>query len=140
MNPDDAQEFDLDTLCALTELPKRTVRYYMQIGLVDRPTGETRAARYSARHLDQLLQIRRWSQAGLSLERIRDLLSDAPVSLPTPPRRSGTVEVRSHLLVADGIEIAIDPSLARLSPEQLRQFFTDVLSAYEKINNGESTA
>ncbi|MES2018010.1 MAG: helix-turn-helix domain-containing protein [Pseudomonadota bacterium] len=138
MEANDAPEFDLDALCALTDLPKRTVRYYMQIGLVDRPQGETRAARYSARHLDQLLQIRRWSQAGLSLERIRDLLGGAPAPLPAPPRRAGTIEVRSHVLVADGIELVIDPALARLSPEQLRQFFADVLSAYDKLHNEES--
>ena len=66
--------YSLQELAALVELPERTVRYYIQLGLVDRPEGETRAARYGERHLEQLLEIRKWQRAGLSLERIRELV------------------------------------------------------------------
>ena len=77
--------FTLDELCTLSDCPKRTVRYYMQIGLVDRPIGGTKAAHYLPQHLDQLLKIRRLSDAGVSLERIREVLSgEAP---PVPPRQ-----------------------------------------------------
>ena len=34
------KSFTLDELCTLTDLTKRTVRYYMQMGLVERPIGE----------------------------------------------------------------------------------------------------
>ena len=69
---DTERSLSLDQLCILAELPRRTVRYYIQIGLVDRPIGETRAAYYTDSHLQQLLTIRKWTDAGLSLERIRD--------------------------------------------------------------------
>lgn len=137
---DNANELTLDELCTLTDLSKRTIRYYMQIGLVDRPAGETRAARYGPGHLDQLLQIRRWSQAGLSLERIRELLSGEAPPVPERPRQFGAIEVWSHLLVADGVEVKLNPARAGLTPEQARQFFADVMSAFEKINNGDSQA
>ncbi len=58
MNTDASPSYPLAELAVLADLPPRTVRYYVQIGLVDRPEGETRAARYGARHLEQLLQIR----------------------------------------------------------------------------------
>ena len=45
--------YPLAELCVLVDLPPRTVRYYVQIGLVDRPQGETRAARYGAVQLEQ---------------------------------------------------------------------------------------
>lgn len=93
----------------MAELPKRTVRYYIQLSLVDRPIGETRAAYYTAHHLDQLLQIRKWTQAGVSLERIAELLNGAPPPVPARPRGPGTVEVWSHLVVADGIEVTLEP-------------------------------
>jgi len=99
-NPD-PRRFTFDELCSLTELPRRTVRYYVQLGLVDRPIGETRAAYYTGRHLDQLLQVRKWTQAGVSLDRIRELLHGAPPDVPPRPRGPGTVEVWSHLVVAD---------------------------------------
>ena len=57
MSDSPAPSYPLADLCVLADLPLRTVRYYVQIGLVDRPEGETRAARYGARHLEQLLQI-----------------------------------------------------------------------------------
>ena len=125
--------YSLDELCTLAELPKRTVRYYIQVGLLDRPLGETRAARYTGRHLEQLLQVRKWADAGVSLERIRELLHGAPPPVPPRPRGSGTVEVWSHLVVADGIEITLEPGRAGLTPEQARAFFKGVLALHQNI-------
>ena len=77
-NPD---QYTLNELCVLADLPVRTVRYYVQNGLVDKPQGETRAARYGARQLEQVLLIKKWTAAGVSLDRIRELLQgeEAPV-------------------------------------------------------------
>src|SRR5438067_4692180 len=115
MEPDDSNEFTIEALCTLTDLPKRTVRYYVQIGLVDRPDGETRAARYGQRHLEQLLSIRRWSQSGLSLERIRALLAGEAEAVPHRPDRAGTIEVWSHFILTDGLEVKLNPAQAQLS-------------------------
>ncbi|KDB50436.1 MerR family transcriptional regulator [Sphaerotilus natans subsp. natans DSM 6575] len=128
----DAASHTLAELCALVDLPARTVRYYMQLGLVDRPVGETRAARYGARHLEQLLQIRRWSAAGLSLERIRALLQGETPELPARAPVPGTVTVCSHLTVADGVELVIDPGRAGVSSEQLRVFVRAVMAAWDE--------
>lgn len=129
--PDD-RRFSLDELAALASLPRRTVRYYIQQGLVDRPSGGgTRAAYYTPRHLEQLLTIGRWTGAGLSLERIRDLLRGEPPPVPPPAR--GSVEVRSHLLIADGVELVVEPGRAGLTPEQLRRLFREVLERYETL-------
>ena len=135
MKPPDTptRTYSLDELCTLSELPKRTVRYYIQLGLVDRPVGETRAAHYDGRHLEQLLLIRKWSQAGVSLERIRELLSGEAPPVPPRPRAAGTVEVWSHLVVADGIEITLEPSRAGLTTEQARAFFQGVLALHRNI-------
>lgn len=140
MVPGTPKEFSIDELCSLTDLPKRTVRYYIQIGLVDRPEGETRGAHYTQKHLEQLLAIRRWTQDGLSLERIRELLSESTQAPPGRPGRSGTVEVWSHLIVAEGVELKLNPGLARLSPEQTRQFFAAVMSAFQQIKPEDPSA
>ena len=133
----DTRSYSLDELAALADLSRRTIRYYIQLGLVDRPVGETRAAHYTAKHLEQLLHIRKWTQAGVSLERIRELLSGEPPPVPARARGPGTVEVRSHLVVADGIELAVDPALAGLSPEQVRALFRGALALYQNIKNEE---
>ena len=140
MTPENTpQSFSLDELCTLTDLAKRTVRYYVQIGLVERPVGETRAARYGTLHLEQLLCIKKWTAAGVSLDRIRDLLQGEAAPVPARPRAPGALEVCSHLTVTDGIEIVIEPGRAGLSPEQLRQFVRAVIAAHSLLKQ-ESTA
>lgn len=130
--------FSLDELATLVDLPKRTIRYYIQVGLVPRPEGETRAARYGQAHLDVLLSIRKWQRAGLSLERIAELLGgpDEP-AVPARRRGAGTVEVWSHLVVAEGVELHVEPGQAGLAPEQVRALFRAVMAAYEGIKHGE---
>jgi DNA-binding transcriptional MerR regulator len=135
MNETPAPSYSIDELAALVELPRRTVRYYIQQGLVDRPIGEKRAAYYTAAHLEQLLTIRKWQHAGLSLDRIREILAgpDAAMLPPARPRGAGTVEVWSHLVVADGLEVTLEPGRAGLSPEQVRAFFRAVNELYEHL-------
>lgn len=123
----------LADLCVLADMPPRTVRYYVQIGLVERPEGETRAARYGARHLEQLLLIKKWTAAGLSLDRIRELLHGEPPLAPPRARAIGSVEVRSHLMVADGVDVVIEPGRAGLSPEQVRQFIKGVMAVFAQV-------
>ncbi len=126
--------YSIDQLCALTDLPKRTVRYYMQLGLVDRPVGETRAAHYTAVHLGQLMQIRKLADSGVSLERIRAVMAGGESPVPERQQQPGSIRVRSHLFIAPGIELQIDPQEAGLSPEQLRAFVRNVMSAWENKN------
>jgi DNA-binding transcriptional MerR regulator len=115
-------------------MTKRTVRYYMQLGLVDRPVGETRAAHYTSKHLEQLLQIRKLADAGVSLERIREVLSGGESPVPDRVRQPGAISVLSHVFIAPGVELQIDPQAAGLSPEQLRAFVRTVLTEWEKTN------
>ena len=135
MNETPTPSYSIDELAALVELPRRTVRYYIQQGLVDRPIGEKRAAYYTASHLEQLLTTRKWQQAGLSLDRIREILAgpDASILPPTRPRGPGTVEVWSHLVVADGLEVTLEPGRAGMSPEDVRAFFRGVTALYEQL-------
>jgi DNA-binding transcriptional MerR regulator len=136
MNKDAGTEvpsYTLNELCVLASLPARTVRFYVQTGLVDRPQGETRAARYSARHLEQLLLIRKWTGAGISLERIRGLLGSSEADLPPRPLVAGTVEVRSHILVADGIEVVVDAGRAGMSPDQIRRFISAIMAIHAEL-------
>ena len=53
--------------------------------------------------------------------------------MPARPRGAGTVEVWTHLVVADGIELTLEPGRAGLTPEQVRAFFRAVGEAYTSI-------
>lgn len=116
-------------------LPRRTVRFYIQEGLVNRPMGSRKGATYGGKHLEQLLAIRRWRDSGLSLDRIRQLLleRDQPSAGIEKERGPGTVEVVSRLIVANGIEMLIEPRLSGLTPEQAREFMAGVATLFERI-------
>ena len=130
--------FTLDEIASLAELPRRTVRYYIQTGLIDRPQGVGKGAFYTQHHIEQLVLVRKWQLAGLSLEKIGDVLKQqASGPLPPTPRRSGTVEVWSHLVVAEGVEVNLEPSRAGLSPEQVRAFFRGVTRLYQQVQESE---
>ncbi|WP_374605601.1 MerR family transcriptional regulator [Niveibacterium sp.] len=117
----------LEELAQLVSLPVRTLRYYIQRGLVSRPHGERRGAWYDQSHLDQLLQIRRWTDAGLSLERIAELLRGDSVDVPEAPKRPGQVSVWSRVHLGPGLELHLDPHEANLSPEQVRALVATVM-------------
>lgn len=141
MNTELEVRHTLDDLATLSDLSLRTIRYYIQQGLVDRPIGEKRAAYYTARHLEQLLTIRKWQAAGVSLDRIREILQEPPSGLlpPPRPRGPGTVEVWSHIVIADGVEITLDPGRARLSPEAVRTLARSVMALYQQIRDDEAS-
>jgi len=113
-------------------VPGRTIRFYIQRGLIPGPAGEKRGAYYSEDHLSALLRIRHWQESGLSLDAIGDLL-DARLEAPVSPARPGAVEVRSHLIIADGLELVVAPERAGLTQTQLRQLFRVVQAAHAEM-------
>jgi len=134
----DHQKFSLEELCKLTDFSVRTVRYYMQLGLVDRPIGETRAAHYTQKHLDQLILIKRLTDSGISLERVGEVLAGGEPPISTARKQPGSIEVKSHLFIAPGIELQISAEEAGMSPEQLRSMIKEIILITKKVleNNG----
>jgi DNA-binding transcriptional MerR regulator len=121
----------IDDLCRLTGLTRRTVRFYIQKGLLDKPFGEKKGAWYSQEHLQRLVRVRQLSASGLSLDAVARQLDDgadgggsASVALP------GAVTVKSHISVARGLEVVVSPDLAQMKPKQLRKFIRLLAEAY----------
>ena len=133
---DTYQQFNLDTLSQLTDIPVRTIRYYIQSGLIAKPKGVGRGAHYDSAHLDQLLEIKKWQAAGLSLARIQELLEgrgDEGLVPPKPAPKPGDLSVWSRVHLHDGLELHIEPQSAGLSPEQTRALVAATLEAYQHI-------
>lgn len=136
---DAGDKLSIDQLATLTGLTARTVRYYIQQGLVSRPEGAKRGAYYERRHVEQLLLIRRWTDAGLSLDRVRELTSGAPEDPPRRPVPPGSVEVWSRVTLADGLEMHLEPGRAGLTPEQVRAFIRGVAALYRQTRSKQNT-
>lgn len=125
--------FGIDELCTLTGVARRTVRFYTQKGLLDPPEGARRGAYYSRRHLEQLLLIRKWQQAGVSLERIGRLLRGDVGELP-PATEPGTIEVWSRVTLRPGLELHLEPGRLGLDPEQVRGLIAEIVQIIERID------
>jgi DNA-binding transcriptional MerR regulator len=131
--PGTPERFSIEELSSLTGVTPRTVRFYIAQGLVSRPEGEKRGAHYLRRHVEQLLLVRRWTDAGLSLDRVRELIDGAPEDPPPRPAPPGSVQVWSRVSVADGLEVHIEPGRAGLAPEQVRGLVRGITALYRQV-------
>jgi len=64
-------EYSIQELCDQTGLPRRTIHFYIQQGILPPPSGSGLGARYSAGHLVRLKLIPLLRQQGLKLDDIR---------------------------------------------------------------------
>ena len=64
----------IQELADLGDVSRRTVRYYVQEGLLPAPLGIGRGRHYGPEHLDRLLQVKALQSAGRSLDDIRAVL------------------------------------------------------------------
>jgi len=85
----------------VSEVPNaRTIRYYATIGLIDRPQLFGRTAMYGARHLEQIVAIKRLQLEGLPLASIQerlDKLDDAALQTlaALPDVATATLQMRA---------------------------------------------
>ena len=70
-----AREFTLDQLAAASEIPARTIRYYIARGLLKGPVKAGRGATYSPEHLARLQQVKRLQSQGRTLGEIEAIVS-----------------------------------------------------------------
>lgn len=112
----------------------RTVRFYIENGIVDRPEGIKRGAYYTERHVGQLLKIKKMQKAGFSLEAIKTKISDSSESpdLLQLLRQPGDVRVWSHIFIRDGIELLIEPRQSGVSQEDVRRICKVLLVELDK--------
>ncbi len=130
-------KLNLQQLSERADIPGRTIRFYIQKGLLPGPEGGKRGAFYTDSHLADLLRIRHWQETGLSLDAIGGLLQ-ARSEPPIAPVRPGAVEVRSHLIIADGLELVVAPERAGLTQAKLRQLFRMVQQMHVELRERNS--
>ena len=68
---DEQSRFSIDELADLGGVSRRTVRYYVQEGLLPAPLGVGRGRHYDQSHLGRLLHVKAAQEAGRSLDEIR---------------------------------------------------------------------
>lgn len=72
--------YSIGELATLGGVSRRTVRYYVQRGLLEAPTGLGRGRHYTEQHLNSLIRIRELQEAGRPLAEIAAELDSANTS------------------------------------------------------------
>jgi len=119
----DATRYAIGELATLGGVSRRTVRYYVQEGLVPPPLGLGRGNHYTPEHLEQLLRVKALQESGHTLDDIRVSLAQQPRSRAAQPL-GDDMPARSlwrRITLTPGVELHI-VSTARLpTPGQLRE-------------------
>ncbi|UCF37440.1 MAG: MerR family transcriptional regulator [Acidobacteriota bacterium] len=96
MNSVDEKKYTIDELVERTKSSRRTIRYYVQEGLLEPPAGRGRGGFYYDSHLTRLLAIRALQDKGMRLSAIAGYLqgqegaeerTQKSMSLAVPQRR-----------------------------------------------------
>src|SRR6478609_8886644 len=74
----DAPRYAIGDLADLGGVSRRTVRYYVQEGLLPAPLGLGRGNHYTREHLDQLLRVKAMQEAGHTLDEIKSARAVEP--------------------------------------------------------------
>ncbi len=140
---------DVARLCGVSE---RTVRYYVEEGLLPRPAGRGRGAHFREEHLTRLHLIRAMQDAGNDLETIGVYLEELEsevrergrgfeeaLSIWTARRETDAMRAlilsnrptpMSRVRVADGLDLLIDAGVQLPSPARLASMVAAIRQAF----------
>ena len=121
-------KYTIDDLCDLTGFSRRTIRYYVQEGVIDPPAGRGRGGFYYDSHLQKLQQIKSLQEKGMSLIAIGKYLNQGKIEEPELLRN-----VWAEYEIIPGLEIRV----RRDVEEQLQKKILDILKIAQSIAKGD---
>lgn len=116
----DEPRYAIGDLADLGGVSRRTVRYYVQEGLLPSPLGVGRGNHYGPAHLDRLLAVKALQESGRTLDEIRQSVhhksraAGQPESA-APPERA----IWRRITLAPGIELNVAGDVRLPSPGKL---------------------
>jgi Ca-activated chloride channel family protein len=92
----DETRYSIGEIAERGGVTRRTVRYYVQRGLIPEPLGRGRGEHYSDEHLAAVLRVKALQEQGATLDEIKRLMAGEPeVAEPAPaPPRPPVIESR----------------------------------------------
>ena len=121
-------KYTIDDLCDLTGFSRRTIRYYVQEGVIDPPAGRGRGGFYYDSNLQKLQQIKSLQEKGMSLIAIGKYLNQGKIEEPGLLRN-----VWAEYEIMPGLEIHV----RRDVEEQFQKKILDILKIAQSIAKGD---
>ena len=121
------KKYSIEELSDISGFSIRTIRFYIQEGLLEPPPGRGRGGFYFDSHLQRLREIKALQDQGLKLASIHEILrKEGKLEAPASER-----EIWAKYTIAPGIEIHIN----RDSEEQERKKITEIIRIARSILN-----
>jgi DNA-binding transcriptional MerR regulator len=102
----DQKKYTIKELSELTGYPLRTIRYYVQEGLLEPPAGRGRGGFYYDSHLSRLRQIKAWQEKGTRIASIKEYLKGVEEPLEECSR-----DIWVKYEIIPGLEISVKRNL-----------------------------
>ena len=140
MRPVRQSRHAIGELADLGGVSRRTVRYYVQEGLLPAPLGVGRGRHYGPEHLERLLKVKALQGQGRTLDEIRREL--VPASLrPADVASARVLELPRtawrRLVVAPGVELHVEAGVPLPSPGRLQELARLCRDAFAVREEGE---
>lgn len=130
-----AKLYNIEALAEVTGSTRRSIRYYVQRGLLPPPLGGGRGSYYTGEHKEKLLLIKKLTEQGMPLMHVKAVIEGR--SLPEPADvSSGEVQSTAweRCEVAPGVEINFRPGI--LTTEDLSEVADFLVSLIGKRSGG----
>jgi DNA-binding transcriptional MerR regulator len=115
--------YAIGDLATLGGVSRRTVRYYVQEGLIPAPLGVGRGNHYTAEHLEHLLRVKALQESGQTLDEIRRTLAKTNAARPA----DRAIEERPsralwrRIALAPGVELHVASDVRLPSASKLQE-------------------
>ncbi|MBM3173648.1 MAG: MerR family transcriptional regulator [Chloroflexi bacterium] len=126
-----SNKYTIEDIVELSGFTRRTIRYYIQEGLLEPPSGRGRGGFYYDSHLAQLRKIWSLQEQGMRLIAIKKLLKSGDVE-EIPCAR----EVWAKYLIAPGIEINVRRDLEEIDGKKIARIIKVTKSIMKEETNG----
>ena len=120
------KQYTIKDLCEITGYTRRTIRYYIQEGLLDPPAGRGRGGFYFDSHLKRLREIKSLQDKGLKLSTILDVLKKGK-----EPELLNSRELWIKYPIDQGIEIHISRELEEKERKKIAEIIRVARTIFE---------
>jgi predicted transcriptional regulator len=131
--------YSIAELAELGGITRRTVRYYIQEGLLPAPLGVGRGKHYSRQHLERLLQVKALQERGQTLDQIRGPANKLAARIK--PEATAAVKIPrsiwSRVELLPGLEIQVSSAYRLPPPGRLRELADWCRQNFRRDDEGE---